>query len=55
MPPPHQRSTCLKVEILPGVLVNYGVDGLVNLGVPMGTPAYVQYKEMQHLGHGGVG
>ena len=38
-----------KVEILPGVLVNYAVDGIVNLGVPMGTPAYVQHKLQSQL------
>ena len=43
-----------QVEILPGVEVTYCVDGFVNLGVPMGTEAYVQHQLNKQLGEQAV-
>ena len=41
---PDSGPRAWSVELLPGVQVPYAAAGLVNLGVPIGTDAYVQYQ-----------
>ena len=51
---PDSGPRAWQVEILPGVEVTYCVDGFVNLGVPMGTEAYVQHQLNKQLGEQAV-
>ena len=38
-----------QVELLPGVMVTYAADGVINLGVPIGRPQYVQWQLERQL------
>ena len=40
----NSLSPAKYVELAPGVFAMRPVDGLVNLGIPLGTEAYVQRK-----------